>query len=368
MKWLHVSYAQRLRFGCKVIEEADRALGELGARRVLLICSARGRESAGGRRLAHALGPGLAAVFDGARPHVPEGTVRAALERLRSERADTVVSFGGGACSDLGKAVCYFAEEASGERGKTCFDRPLVAHLSVPTTYSGAELTPFFGVTDETSRRKSGSGSPSTAPGAVLYDPEVTLDLPPRASAETGMNALAHCVEVLWSPTRTAEAEAIARAAAGQIYRSLPRVVEHPHDLEARTAMLAAAMLAGRCLQNGSMGVHHGLAQMVGARCGIPHGLANAVILAHAVEFNADAVPEAVAQLAQAFGRTDGDAARAIDELRARLELPARLSACGVGAEDIEVVARLSPANPTIGKNPKRVREEDARAILGAAF
>lgn len=368
MDWLHVSYAQQLRFGCKVIEDVSRVLGDLGARRVLLVCSSRGRESPGGRRLAHALGAALATVFDGARPHVPESTVRAALERLRSERIDAVVSFGGGSCSDLGKAVCYHAEQASGEPGKTCFDRPLVPHITIPTTYSGAEVTPFFGVTDETARRKSGAGSPTTAPAAVLYDPELTLDLPPRASAETGMNALAHCVEAAWSPVRTAEAEALALAGAGQIYRALPRVVENPHDLAARRAMLAGAMLAGRCLQNASMGVHHGLAQMVGGRTGVSHGLANALILARAVEFNADAVPDAIVQLAAAFGRHDGDAARAIDDLRERLGLPARLCECGVSAEDIEVIARLTPANATIAKNPKRVREEDARAILTAAF
>ncbi len=368
MNWTHVSYAQQLKFGCGAVGEAGGIVEQLGARRVLLITTLRGRESPGGRQLAQSLGAALVSVFDGARAHVPESVVRSAHERLRSERADAIVSFGGGACTDLGKAVCYFAEQQSGEVGKTCFDRPLIPHITVPTTYSGAEVTAFFGMTDEKVRRKSGAGGPTIAPAAVLYDPELTLDLPPRTSAETGMNALAHCVEAAWSPARTIEAEALALAGAAQIHQWLPRVVAHPRDLEARTAMLAGAMLAGRALQNASMGVHHGLAQMVGARTGIAHGLANALILAHAVEFNADAVPDAVARLAAAFGRRDGDAARAIDELRARLGLPAQLSACGVSAEDIEVIARLSPANTTLAKNPKRVREEDARAILAAAL
>jgi maleylacetate reductase len=368
MNWTHVSYAQQLRFGCGAVENAGRTVEELGVRRVLLVTSGRGRQSAGGRRLAQSLGAVLVAVFDGARAHVPETTVRSAHERLRSERIDAVVSVGGGACCDLGKAVCYFAEQTSGEPGKTCFDRPLIPHVTVPTTYSGAEVTGFFGMTDETARRKSGAGGPTIVPAAVLYDPELTLDLPPRASAETGMNALAHCIEAAWSPARTVEAEAIALAGAARIHQWLPRVVEQPHDIEARTAMLAGAMLAGRALQNASMGVHHGLAQMVGARTGIAHGLANAVILAHAVQFNADAVPDAVARVAAALGRRDGDAARAVDDLRAKLGLPARLSACGVSAEDVEVIARLSPANTTLAKNPKRVREEDARAILTAAF
>ncbi|HTX23633.1 MAG TPA: iron-containing alcohol dehydrogenase [Steroidobacteraceae bacterium] len=368
MNWTHVSYAQELRFGSRAIEDAGRALEALGARRVLLITTSRGRESASGQRLARSLGGALVAVFDGARPHVPQGVVRSAHERLRSERIDAIVSFGGGSCSDLGKAVCYFEEQQGEEPGTSCFDRPAVPHATVPTTYSGAELTPFFGMMDETARRKSGFGGPTIAPAIVLYDPQVTLDLPPRVSAETGMNALAHCVEAAWSPARTVEAEAIALAGAAQIYRWLPRVVEHPQDLEARTAMLAGAMLAGRALQNASMGVHHGLAQMVGARTGIPHGLANALILAHAAQFNADAVPDAMGRLAAAFGRRDGDAVRAIDDLRARLGLPAHLSDCGVSAEDVEVIARLSAANTTLAKNPKRVREADARAILAAAL
>ncbi len=368
ISWTHLSYAQRLRFGCGAIADAGREAGELGAQRMLLITTQRGRDSAAGRRLRECLGATLVSVFDGARPHVPDSVVRGALRQLRDERIDGIASLGGGSCSDLGKAVCYYAEQERGGLGKTCFDRPAIPHVTVPTTYSGAELTPFFGVTDEAARRKSGAGAPTIAPAAVIYDPEATLDLPPRASAETGMNALAHCVEVAWSPTRTVEAEAIALAGAAQIHRWLPQVVERPHDLEARTAMLGAALLAGRCLQNASMGVHHGLAQMIGGRTGIAHGLANAVILAHATRFNADAVPEAIARLAAAFGREDGDAARAIDELRERVGLPARLSQCGVSAEDIEAVAKLSPSNATIAKNPKRVSVDEARSILMAAL
>ncbi len=367
-RWTHLSYAQRLRFGCGALEDAGREARELGAARMLLITTPRGRDSAAGRRLAQSLGATLVAVFDGARPHVPESAVRSAWRQAREERIDALVSLGGGSCSDLGKAVCYQAEQERGGLGETCFDRPAIAHLAVPTTYSGAELTPFFGVTDEAARRKSGAGGPTIAPAAVIYDPEATLDLPPRASAETGMKALAHCVEVAWSPARTVEAEALALAGAARIHRWLPRVVEHPGDVEARAAMLEGALLAGRCLQNASMGVHHGLAQMIGGRTGIAHGLVNAVMLAHAVRFNSDAAPEAIARLAAAFGRQDGDAARAVDELRARLGLPARLSECGVAAEDIEVIARLSPSNATLAKNPKRVSEDDARAILAAAF
>ena len=114
---------------------------------------------------------------------------------------DAVVSFGGGSCADLGKAVCFFVEQQAGVPGASYADRPVLAHIAIPTTYSGAELTPFFGMTDQATHRKSGAGGPTIAPLAAVYDPIVTLDTPVRVSAETGMNALAHGVEAACSPS-----------------------------------------------------------------------------------------------------------------------------------------------------------------------
>jgi alcohol dehydrogenase class IV len=113
------------------------------------------------------------------------------------------------------------------------------------------------------------------------------------------------------------------------------------------------------------MGVHHGLAQLLGGRTGIPHGLANGVILAHAVRFNADAVD--MSAIGAALG-DPGDPAGAVDRLRQAIGLPARLSECGVSADDLDAVARLSQGNPNVQRNPKAVSEADARALLEAAF
>ncbi|HEY2590587.1 MAG TPA: iron-containing alcohol dehydrogenase family protein [Steroidobacteraceae bacterium] len=367
--WTHIGYAQEIRFGPGRVAEAPQLVEALRAERVLLVTTQRGSLSAAGKKLAAALSGRLAAVFDEARPHVPQGVAKRAFAQARAERIDAIVSLGGGSCADLGKAVCHFAEQArGGVVAVSAFDRPALPHIAIPTTYSGAEVTPFYGMLDEATHRKSGAAGPTLAPAGVIYDPETTLDLPPRASAETGMNALAHCIEAAWSPSRTPEAEAIAYSGAARIFYALPQVIERPHDLQARTELLAGALLGGRCLQNASMGVHHGLAQMVGGRTGIAHGLANALILAHAVRFNQDAVPEVIARLAVLFGRRDGDAGAAIDELRARIGLPAHLAECGVGRDDIEAVAEASGGNATIAKNPKPVRMEDARAILLAAF
>jgi maleylacetate reductase len=298
---------------------------------------------------------------------VPTTAVQAAVAQAQADGIDAVVSFGGGSCADLGKAVCFFMEQQAGIPGATYADRPAVVHVSIPTTYSGAELTPFFGMTDEAAHRKSGAGGPTIAPLAAIYDPVATLDTPPRVSAETGMNALAHGVECAYSPTRTPEAEAVALACIQRVSVALPDVVDNPGDVAARTMMLEGAVLGGRCLQNASMGVHHGLAQLVGGRTGIPHGLANALILSHALRFNASAIGAQWERIGSALGATD-DAAAEVDRLRGRLGLPSGLREVGVSEDDIDAVVRMAAASPSVAANPRRVTEDDVRAILDAAY
>ena len=368
MTWTHTGYTQRIRFGVGVVDEVGLVCDELRLVRLLVVTTEGRRASLDGARLLDRLGPRTAAIFDGVRSHVPTSTVDAAVAMAEAAGADGVVSFGGGSCADLGKAVCWRAEQAAAPGpAPTYADRPSLPHVALPTTYSGAELTPFFGMTDATTRRKTGGGGPTIAPVAALYDPVVTLSTPPRVSAETGMNALAHGVECAYSPGRTPEAEAVALACIERVAAALPAVVARPGDLDARTTMLEGAVLGGRCLQNASMGVHHGLSQMVGARTGLPHGLVNALVLSHAMRFNAGAVGSAGARIGAALGQPD-DPAGALDELRARLGLPATLAECGVTVEDVEAVARHSGENRNVAANVRPVSVDDARAILSAAY
>jgi len=365
--WVHTGYAQRIHFGNGVLERVAAVVKELGGRRVMLVTTPGRLESEEGEKLRGLLGRALVAVFGEVRSHVPTPVVRAGVELARSEDIDTVVSFGGGSCADAGKAVCFFAEQERGTPGASYVDRPVVAHLSIPTTYSGAELTPFFGMTDEATRTKQGAGGPTTAPLAALYDPFLTIGTPARVSAETGMNALAHGVECAYSPVATPEAEAVALACIERVAAHLPEVVDDPLDLTARTAMLTGAVLGGRCLQNASMGVHHGLAQLVGGRTGVSHGIANALILAPAVRFNLEAIGPAAVRIGRALGDEE-DPAGAVDRLRERLGLPSGLSALGVTAEDLDAVARSAGSNRSVAANPRPVSAEDARAILEEAF
>jgi maleylacetate reductase len=365
--WTHTGYAQRIHFGLDTIEQAGQIVKEAGGRQALLVTTAGRIASESGERLVKALGKTVVSVFDNVRSHVPTTAVQAAVAQAQADDVDAVVSFGGGSCADLGKAVCFFIEQQAGVPGASYLDRPVLAHIAIPTTYSGAELTPFFGMTDEAAHRKSGAGSPTLAPVAAIYDPVVTLDTPAQVSAETGMNALAHGVECAYSPYRTPEAEAIALACIQRVAATLADVVDQPGDIKARTAMLEGAVLGGRCLQNASMGVHHGLAQLVGGRTGIPHGLANAILLSHSLRFTAEAVPREAWRIGASLGDAD-DPPGAVDRLRERIGLPGRLSDVGVTEDDIEAIVRMAAGNANIRANPRPAAAGDLRAILEAAF
>jgi alcohol dehydrogenase class IV len=365
--WTHTGYAQRIHFGIDALDRTAAVVKEVGGRRAMLVTTKGRRESPAGERLVAVLGRSLVSVFDGVRSHVPTTAVQAAVRQSQAEDIDAVVSFGGGSCADLGKAVCFFAEQAAGVPGASYADRPIIAHVSIPTTYSGAELTGHFGMTDEAARRKTGAGGPTIAPLAAIYDPVLTLDVPARIAAETGMNALAHGVECAYSPVATPEARAVALACVQRVAAALPDVVDQPADLPARTAMLEGAALGGRCLQNASVGVEHGLAQLIGGRTGIAHGLANAILLPHAMRFNQDAVADDAWRIGVALGDPD-DPAGALDRLRERLGLPATLSEAGVTEEDLDAVVRMSASSPGVRANPRPVTEQDARSILESAF
>lgn len=364
--WTHTGYTQQIVFGSGATKRLPELLRTIGIRRALLVTTAGRFASEDGGRLVRTLGSTLASTFAEVESHVPTPTVQRAHRQARGDAVDGIVSFGGGSCADLGKAVNYFTEQESGTPSTAWVDRPALPHVAIPTTYSGAELTAGFGMTDPETRTKSGAGGPTCVPVAAVYDPEVTRSTPPRVSAETGMNALAHCVEALWSPSRTPEAEAIALAGARRITAALPLVVDDPDDLSVRAAMLEGAVLGGRCLQNVTMGVHHGLAQLVGGRTGMAHGLANAVLLAHSIRFNQAGVPDAVARLGEAIG--SDDPAATIAALVARLGLPTRLGDCGATLEDVEAIAAMAPRHRTVAANPVPVAEDDVHRLLLDAY
>ena len=220
--------------------------------------------------------------------------------------------------------------------------------MSVPTTYSGAEWTPSFGILDEERRVKSGGGGANLA--GIVYDPELTLGLPPDECGGTALNALAHCAEALYVEGRNAEADEHALAGAKLISSSLPLVLADGDYLEARRALLEGAMHGGAALAGAGLGLAHAMAQALGGRYGVSHGAMNAICLPPALRFN-----ELVASLEiERFGE-----AMATHDPVGRAEELARLSGftllrhVGVPEDELREVAAEAAERRGAKANPR---------------
>jgi maleylacetate reductase len=257
---------------------------------------------------------------------------------------DTIVAIGGGSAIDTGKA----ASAASG--------LPLV---SVPTTYSGAEWTSFFGVRDPDRLMRGGGAGAHLH--AIVYDPNLTLELPIPETVGTSLNALAHCAEALYVPERTPESDRDALIGAELIGTWLPRVVEKPGDPEARERLLRGACHAGAALGGSMLALGHALAQALGGRYGAPHGALNALTLPAALRFNEPAAGAEIARFAEALG-ADDPAAR-VEEL-ARLGGFGRLRDLGIPEDAATEVAEAAAGRPGAKANPRAVTPADAEGLI----
>ena len=220
--------------------------------------------------------------------------------------------------------------------------------VSVPTTYSGAEWTPSFGVRDH-DRRMRGGGSGANLAG-IVYEPELTLGLPKEVTVGTCLNALAHTAEALYVKGRNQEGDREALAGAALISEWLPQVVERSDDLEGRRNLLEGAMHAGAALASAGLGLGHALAQALGGRYGLPHGAMNALSLPQALRFNEPVAGAEIARFGDAMG-TDDPIGR-VEEL-ARLGGFERLRDYGVPETELEEVAAATRVRPGAG-SPKR--------------
>lgn len=285
--------------------------------------------------------------FYGALPHAAVDGVRAAIAMVVETGADGLVPLGGGSAIDTAKAI-------SSETGL-----PIV---SIPTTYSGAEWSTFFGVRDPEARTKGGGTGARTV--GIVYETELTLDLPRAESGGTALNALAHCAEALYVRGRTDETDADALAGAELISRYLPAVLEDGHDREARRGLLEGAMYGGGALRAG-MGVGHAMAQALGGRFGLAHGTMNAVCLPHALQFNAEVAAAALGRFGSAMDA--GDPIERVIEL-ATLGGPTRLRAYGVEYGELGEVSELAAERPAARANPRPAPAVEILELLRAAW
>jgi maleylacetate reductase len=282
----------------------------------------------------------------GAWREVPSHRIQDAV--ASAARADSILAVGGGSSIDLAKAI-------SAETGL-----PLV---SVPTTYSGAEWTPSFGIRDR-DRLMKGGGSGARLAG-IVYDPELTLGLPRPQTVGTAMNALDHTAEALYVKGRNEEGDREALAGASLIGEWLPRVVEAPGDLEARRGLLEGAMHGGAALASAGLGLAHAMAQALGGRFGLPHGAMNAITLPPALRFNEPVARAEINRFGAALG-TDDPISR-VREL-ALLGGYKRLRDQGVPENELAEVAEAAAGRPGARANPRPATPSQISDLLRSVY
>ena len=250
----YLGYAQEVIFGPGALARLGEAAERFGWRRLLLCTTGSASRLGHVAQIERLLGERLRATYDHAQPHVPETQVMEALALAAAHEVEAVIGLGGGSPIGMAKAVSQRLEEQrTGRAARAAFptEQPLVPVIAIPTTYAGSEMTPTYGVTRQTpdgETLKVTVTDPKAAAKLVIYDPELTLDLPPELTASTGINAFAHCVEALYSITRHPLSSAAAQGGMRAIAQALPRCHAAPRDLPARTEMLAGAHLAGASL------------------------------------------------------------------------------------------------------------------------
>ena len=235
-----------------------------------------------------------------------------------------------------------------------------IPYIAVVTTYSGSEMAArwYIGVAENRIDGESVAALPATA----IYDPELTLDLPPAVSAASGMNAMAHAVESLYGVDTNPVVQSMAEEAVRLLGSSLPRIVQNPRDLAARTDALYAAWLAGNF--RAKVGLEHAIAQRLRQWFNLDHARTHAIATPYAVGFNAAAAPEAMARIWRALGVND--AARGLYDLNVRLGLPIGLREFGLKESDIDKAVEVISAVKIT--HPRPVSKADLANVIGQAY
>jgi alcohol dehydrogenase class IV len=341
-QFVYTGLPSRVIFGLGCVKKLSEEIDRLGVKRVLMI-STPGR-AAMVRSLSKNLS--VTGIFDQAVMHTPLEIASQVRELAKELRADCCVAVGGGSTIGFGKAIAL----TSG--------LPVVA---VPTTYSGSEMTPIWGLS-EGGLKKTGR-DPKVLPKTVIYDPELTLDLPPAVSAASGMNAIAHCVEALYAHDGNPIVSLMAEEGIRALASALPRIILNLKDLDARADALYGSWLAGATISTTSVALHHKLCHVLGGM-GLPHAETHSIVLPHAMQYNRDAAAQAMGRIAKAIGAVD--APRGIYELEKSLGLPLRLADIGMQQADLERAARMAAEAPY--PNPRKVEYGPVLELLRNAY
>ena len=320
-------------------------LAKLGYSRALVLATPIQKET--GQELVKLLGDRAAGLFNRAKMHVPVETLNLALAEAKRLDADCSVSVGGGSTTGLGKALAFHLD---------------LPNIVLPTSYAGSEMTNVWAVTRD--NRKVTRRDTVVVPTLTIYDPELTLTLPPAFAAASGMNAMAQAVANAASEDANPVSSVMALEGIRALARSLPAIISEPGNIDARIEAMYGACLAAAALGTGTTGLHHRLCHTFGGTFNTPHAETHTILLPHSVAYNAGARPEATRRIAEALGVSD--AATGLFELAGNLGAPTALKDIGIEEADLDEAATVALEKPV--NNPEPVTRERIRALLDNAW
>jgi len=333
-------------------------------------------------RVTRALGAACAGVYADVPADSGVHVVNEAAAFGKARGADSIVSIGGGSVMDTAKGVAILLTEGGSlqdYQGFQLLTRDQTTHICIPTTAgTGSEVTYVAVIKDHEGRRKLLFADYHIIPDVAILDPQLTIGLPPRLSAATGLDALSHGIEAVTSAQREPIADALGLHAVRLIREHLPLVMKNGADIAARGQMLIAATLGGAAFSNAQVGLMHAIAHVVGARHGVHHGLANSIVMAHVIRFNNDVVADRHRLIAEAFGvdvrGCSDDAAglslaAALTEFQRQVGLPLSFREAGVPESDLEACAEAALSDGSIVYNAKPVSDPaEVLSVLKAAW
>lgn len=375
-----------LRFGAGSVDSIGELLTTLGGARPLVVTDGFLVSAGVAARVADALRtagtePG---VFDGTIPDPTTDSLEAGLDAIRAHAADSLVALGGGSPIDTAKALAVLAVRGGHMRELKApfrFAGEALPVIAVPTTAgTGSEVTQFTIITDSETNEKMLCAGPGYLPRAAVIDVELTLSMPPRLTADTGIDALTHAIEAYVSRKANPVSDTYALAAISRIGRFLRRAYRDGGDRVAREEMMTAATLAGMAFSNASVALVHGMSRPLGAHFHIAHGMANAMLFAEITAFSVQHAVERYATCARTLGvaeAADSDetaADRLVAELRAlavELEVPTPAGR-GIDSADwqrqVPVMAQQALASGSPDNNPRVPTAEQIEQLYHAVY
>ncbi|MEV7526938.1 iron-containing alcohol dehydrogenase [Agrococcus sediminis] len=375
-----------LRFGAGSVDSIGELLASSGAARPIVVTDRFLVSTGVAARVAESLAAsGMeAAVYDGTIPDPTTDSLESGLAAIREHGADSIVALGGGSPIDTAKALSVLAVRGGHMRELKApfqFMGPALPVIAVPTTAgTGSEVTQFTIITDSANNEKMLCAGPGYLPKAAVVDYELTLSMPPRLTADTGIDALTHAIEAYVSRKANAVSDVYAFAAISRIGRYLRRAYRDGDDRQAREEMMTAATLAGMAFSNASVALVHGMSRPLGGHFQIAHGMANAMLFAEITAFSVGHAVERYATCARTLGvasADDDDQAAAdalVAELRAlahELEVPTPASRGieqALWEERVPVMAQQALASGSPNNNPRVPTAEQVEQLYRAIY